>query len=232
MKTPATVSMPSRFRTQATEIWLLGRFFFGLLATISAFSPAAQAQPQSQQRISGVELPLNWGTNLEDPDAETDPYRRYWSEKRARVQQLESCSWMVRYRNRTYDLSPLTRKGLDRPLEGDMRTILRRVPAAAGHLEQIEKNVAAADVHTALATVGLTAFIVTRIFQGNAGERGRKSDKYIALSLSSGLLFLRSAYAGWQLKKDTKEELAAAIEAFNAKSPDPIVPHTDYSGVQ
>ena len=180
------------------------------------------AQPTSKNRLSAP--PLQLGSKLYDPEKQ-DSYKRYWSGQRGKVQRLEDCSWLVTYRKRIYDLSPLTRTGLNRPLDGDVRTILRRVPSAAKHLTQISRNTKEAEVQTALATLGLTAFLVTQIFKGNTDERGRKSDTYMAISLMSALLFVRSAYAGWQLKRNSKEELAAAIDSFNAQSPAPIIPY-------
>lgn len=153
-----------------------------------------------------------------------NPYLAYRQKRRVEAKELETCSWLVSYRHRIYDLSPLSRKGLDRPLEGDLHSILRRVPEANASLEKIDRNNRDAKVHTALASFAIVTFLGTRIAQG-ANEKNRRSDAYLAINIGAGLLFLRSIYAGFELRKSTREELVRAVQEFNKVSEDPILPY-------
>lgn len=160
---------------------------------------------------------------------EEDPYLKIRRSKALRVNELQECSWKVRYRNKVYDLSPLTRRGLERPLEGDMRTVLRRVPGAALQVEKIDQNNQDEKVHTAIATIGLGGLLLTRIFQGRTSDESSKSDKYIALNIISLLVFAKAIHAGWSLKQDTQERIALAVQEFNDVSSEKIVPHKEIS---
>jgi hypothetical protein len=153
-----------------------------------------------------------------------NPYLAYRQKQRIEVKELENCSWLVSYRNRIYDLSPLSRKGLERPLEGDLHSILRRVPLAAESLQKIERNNQEAKVHTAIASFAILTIVGTRIAQGSS-ERRKRSDAYLALNIGAGLLFLRSVYAGFETRRNTREELVNAVQEFNKVSEDPILPY-------
>ncbi len=108
-----------------------------------------------------------------------------------------------------------------------MRTIFRRVPGAAAHIKQIDKNNSEEKVHTAIATIGLGAFLVTRIFQSRTSEASAKSPKYVALNIMTLLVLAKALHAGWSLKRDTNERIALAVEEFNEASPEKIVPHIE-----
>lgn len=183
--------------------------------------------------LVGLDARPLWAQSLEENLAKqkvekekeaTNPYLAYKQKRRVEIKEMETCSWLVTYRKRIYDLTPLTRKGLERPLEGDMHTVLRRVPESEEHLEKISKNTRDAKVHTAIATFALATLLVTRIVQSGNPERG-KQPEYMALNLGAGLLFLRAVYAGYELKQDTKQELVQAVQEFNNVSQDPILPY-------
>lgn len=143
--------------------------------------------------------------------------------RKVEAKELENCSWLVTYKDRIYDLSPLTRKSLDRPLEGDISSVVRRSPRAEFHLNNVEKNISAAKVHTAIATTALLGLIGARIAQANS-KNGNKP-KYLMLNIGAVLLFARAAYAGFELKQESKQEVAKAIQEFNSASEDPILPY-------
>lgn len=202
-----------RPRNACFRTLILRGLFFSICPILLPVSPLALAQ-----------------TNLESsPDKEAEakavnPYLAYKQKRRVEIKELETCSWLVTYRKRVYDLSPLSRKGLERPLEGDMHTILRRVPAAEKHLNNIARNNRDAKVHTSIATFAIASLIATRIVQGNSPSR-KKAPEYLALNIGSALLFLRAAYAGFELNQATKQELAHAVQEFNNVSEDPILPY-------
>ena len=191
-------------------------FFSALLLFLFAVPGESRAQVLLESQLEKNEK--------EKSKTPVNPYLAYKQKRRVEIKELETCSWLVTYRKRVYDLSPLSRKGLERPLEGDMHTILRRVPGAENHLDQITRNNRDARVHTSIATFAIASLLVTRIVQGNSSSKG-KSPKYMALNIGSVLLFLRAAYAGFELKQDTKEELVEAVQEFNNVSEDPILPY-------
>lgn len=155
---------------------------------------------------------------------ETNRYAKLRERRRVETKELETCSWLVTYRDRVYDLAPLTRKSLDRPLEGDVQSIIRRVPAAAAHLDQVDRNDRDAKVHTAIATAAVLLLVGTRIAQGGSKTKA-ESPAYMALNIGSVLLFARAAYAGWELKQESKREVARAVQEFNTVSEDPMEPY-------
>ena len=57
------------------------------------------------------------------------------------LDKLGDCNWQVTYRGRIYDLGPLTRESLSRPVENDIRYALQRVPEAAESLREIDRCV-------------------------------------------------------------------------------------------
>lgn len=141
------------------------------------------------------------------------------------AQKYEQCSWLVSYRGRTYDLAPLTRETLARPIEGDIRSLLSRVPAAADHLSQVTSASRAAKVQAIIASAALGVFLGTRI----ARSGSKKDDESARLGLDiaaivSGLFFAKGLHASYQATLTAREELALAVEAFNAGSPHPIQP--------
>ena len=139
----------------------------------------------------------------------------------------ESCNWLVTYRNRTYDLAPLTREGLARPIEGDLRLVLNRVPEASKHLDLLRDEVSEAKFHSVVGTAAIMAFIGARVARSNAKSKGRSSDTKLSLdlaSLISGLFFVKATYDSERATHETKAELLNAVNAFNARSPHKIEP--------
>ncbi len=140
---------------------------------------------------------------------------------------FDSCNWLVTYRNRTYDLSPLAKPGLDRPVEGDLRSVLARIPAAAAHLENVSQQAKAARVHSIIGTASIMVLVGTRIAYKNAKDKGRSDNTRLTLdvaSLISGLFFVKATYDSERATQSSKEELIEAVRAFNARSPYKIEP--------
>jgi hypothetical protein len=138
---------------------------------------------------------------------------------------LEQCNWLVTYKNRTYDLSPLTREGLSRPLEGDIRSVLQRVPSAEAHLQMVDKNVRDAKFYTKIATFGIAAFAASRLIRSNLkpwDSQGRQGVDVLAVV--SALIFLKSTTESSRASDDTKTELNSAIDEFNQNSDQQILP--------
>lgn len=141
------------------------------------------------------------------------------------LEKYEQCSWLVTYRGRTYDLAPLTREVLARPLEGDIRALMNRVPAAAEHLSLVNRNTKAAKTQAILASAALGFFVGTRIGRANAKDKDEEMRRGWDIgSIVSGLFFLKGIHASFAATSAAKEELAEAVEAFNAASPYPIQP--------
>lgn len=209
----------------------LGSLVFALwLTQVFCFSSGAQAVSEVV-RSEGVGSLTSPSLLLESSDREaakkkrpSDPYSALRERRRLETRELESCSWLITYRNRVYDLSPLTRKGLDRPLEGDVQSIIRKVPAAAAHLDQVDRNDRESKVHTGIATGAILLLVGTRIAMTSSKAKADPGP-YLALNIASVLLFARAAYAGWELKQASKREVAEAIQEFNAVSEDPIQPY-------
>ena len=196
--------------------WARTSCFPKILASILALSFILPAPAIAQSVLD------DW--NLLKDEAE-DPYLKFRRRKLIQFNELEECCWKVRYQNKIYDLSPLTRKGLERPLESDIRTVFRQVPGAAMEIKQIDQNNRDEKAHTAFGTIGLGAFLLTRIFQSRS--QNQKSDKYTTLNIISLLVFAKAVHANWSLKRATNERIATAVEEFNAMSPDKIVLHKD-----
>lgn len=130
---------------------------------------------------------------------------------------------MVNYRGKTYDLSPLTREALSRPIETDIRYALQRIPESAQHLEKMTSKLKEARAHTILASVFVSGFLVGKIIQSQErDEDARKS--YDVLTYASGMFFLGSTLFSWKATREAKQELVNAVDAFNANSPHKIEP--------
>lgn len=137
----------------------------------------------------------------------------------------EQCNWLVNYRNHTYDLTPLTRTGLNRPIESDLRPVLERVPRAAEKLQLVTDLSKEAKAHSIIGSAAITIFIGNRLI--NYTARRAKDDSRLemdVISLVSGLIFFKATYDSWRATSASKEELAEAIDIFNEKSPYKITP--------
>ena len=137
--------------------------------------------------------------------------------------ELQDCNWIVTYRGKTYDLSPLTREALSRPIETDLRYALQRVPASADHLNAMTAKLKEAKAHTILASVFITGFLVTRILQSGETNPDRREEKGL-ISAFTGGFFLAATFSSWRATRDAKRELVNAVDAFNLQSPHKIEP--------
>jgi hypothetical protein len=139
------------------------------------------------------------------------------------LDRLGECQWRVTYRGRIYDLSPLTRESLSRPIENDIRYAMQRVPEANEHLEAMTKELRNARSHTMLASFFIGALLVTRILESKVTNDNIKDDYKIA-TVASGGFFLAATLFSFRSSKAAKEELVHAVEEFNAHSPHKIEP--------
>lgn len=137
----------------------------------------------------------------------------------------EQCNWLVKYRNQTYDLTPLTRTGLSRPIESDLKPVLERVPEAAEKLRKVSDHAKDAKAHSMIGSVAISIFIASRIAKANT--RDPNDDTRLQLDLASligGVFFLTATYESWKATKASEETLVQAIDLFNEKSPYKILP--------
>jgi hypothetical protein len=137
--------------------------------------------------------------------------------------QWEECNWMVTYRGRTYDLAPLTRESLSRPLETDLRLALSKVPQANIHLLSVEKNIRDSNGQARLASAFIMAALLSRIIGSSSPSEDAKQDFRIATVVSIGF-FGAAALSSWRSAGRAKAELAEAVESFNRESPQKILP--------
>jgi hypothetical protein len=144
-------------------------------------------------------------------------------EKQVSLEGLSDCNWMVTYRGRTYDLAPLTREALARPIESDIRFALQRVPAANEHLNAMGTHLRDARAHTIFASIFLGGFIASRVLRANQKNDNDRQGYDIA-SAATGLFFLASTAFSWKSTRDAKAELVNAVQSFNEGSPHKIEP--------
>ena len=138
-------------------------------------------------------------------------------------QELGDCNWQVTYRGRQYDLSPLTREALSRPIENDIRFAIQRVPEANARLETMTGLLRNARAHTIIATIFLGAFAALKVLESNQDNKDKRDDLRIASFASAGF-FLGATYFSWKSTREAKEELVRAVDDFNARSPHKIQP--------
>lgn len=137
--------------------------------------------------------------------------------------ELGDCNWQVTYRGRQYDLSPLTREALSRPIENDIRFAIQRVPEASGRLDTMTSLLRSARAHTLIATAFLGAFALFKVLESNQNNRGQRED-YRTASWASAGFFLGATFFSWKNTREAKDELVKAVEDFNAHSPHKILP--------
>ena len=142
---------------------------------------------------------------------------------------LGDCNWQVSYRGRQYDLTPLTREALSRPIENDIRFAIQRVPEANERLEKMTSLQRDARAHTIIASVFLSALLITKILESKVTKRDEKDDYRVA-SYAAGGFFLAATIFSWNSTKAAKRELVHAVEDFNARSPNKIVPLSAVGG--
>jgi hypothetical protein len=141
----------------------------------------------------------------------------------ATAEELGDCNWVVTYRGRTYDLAPITREALARPIETDLRYALQRVPEANAHLKTMASLQKDARAHTILASLFLSGFLVTRLLKSRDTDTGRARE-YNIISGATGAFFFGAAFSSWRATSEAKQELVKAVDAFNEKSPHKIEP--------
>lgn len=142
------------------------------------------------------------------------------------LDKLNDCNWLVTYRGRTYDLAPLTREALARPLETDIRYALERVPEAGEHLNAMGRSLSNARAHSKIASVFLAGVLVAQLMKGGADKDSDRGRTLSILSIGSGAFSLAGFLASWKATRDAKRELVQAVSSFNEKSPYKIEPST------
>jgi len=130
---------------------------------------------------------------------------------------------MVTYRGKTYDLAPLTREALARPIETDLRFALQRVPQSQAHLEQMSARQRDAKAHTILASVFVSGLLVSRLVHSREKNVEKRAEIDL-ISLFTGVFFLGATASSWRATTEAKSELIKAVEAFNENSPHKILP--------
>lgn len=147
-------------------------------------------------------------------------------EKKISLDGLNDCNWMVTYRGRTYDLAPLTREALARPIESDIRFALQRVPEADAHLRAMSSHLRDARAHTIFASIFVSGFVLTRVLRSSQKNEDYRHD-YDMPSAATGLFFLAATAFSWKSTRDAKTELVNAVDAFNEGSPHKIEPASE-----
>lgn len=145
--------------------------------------------------------------------------------------ELGDCNWQVTYRGRQYDLSPLTREALSRPIENDIRFAIQRVPGANARLETMTGLLRNARAHTIIATIFLGAFAALKVLESNQDNASKREDLKVASFASAGF-FLGATYFSWKSTREAKEELVRAVDDFNAHSPHKIQPLSTSGGLE
>jgi len=142
--------------------------------------------------------------------------------------QLNDCNWIVTYRGQTYDLAPLTREALARPIETDLRYALQRVPQSNEHLNRMSTRQRDAKAHTILASVFMSGLLVSRLLESREKSPEKRAEIDL-ISIVTGTFFLGATAFSWKATNDAKSELIKAVDAFNEHSPYKIVPSTPES---
>ncbi len=140
-----------------------------------------------------------------------------------KLDKYDDCNWLVSYRGRTYDLAPLTREALARPIESDLRYALQRVPEADAYLKSMSRNLHDARAHTMLASAFISGLVLTRIL--GSGEKNKESKReYDVISAITGVFFLKATFESYTSTREAKADLVRAVDAFNEQSPNKIEP--------
>ncbi len=139
---------------------------------------------------------------------------------------LGDCNWQVSYRGRQYDLTPLTREALSRPIENDIRFAIQRVPEANERLESMTSKQRNARAHTLLASIFLGGFLLAKLLEGSQENKDQKNDYRVA-AYASGGFFVAATLFSWRSTVESKRELVNAVEAFNERSPNKILPASE-----
>ena len=140
------------------------------------------------------------------------------------MDQLNECNWIVTYRGRTYDLAPLTREALARPIESDIRYALERVPEASDHLRRMAARSADAKAHSVIASIFLGGLVAFRLARSGEANTDKRSDFNQITTITGALFIAAGFFQSWRATSDAKDELVKAVDAFNEKSPYKIQP--------
>lgn len=183
------------------------RFFFMLLCILPNLAARTAVASDVKKDAEAI-------TSLETPHS---------------VQDYERCDWLVTYRNRTYDLAPLTRGSLGRPLDGDIISVLRRVPEASMHLDQVDHKAKLARIESMVGSASITGFILSRIFRSDPKVKVHpEKQKTIDLVGLFGLVvFVKSTIDSHNATEDARTELGLAVESFNQNSSHKIEPNKE-----
>jgi len=144
------------------------------------------------------------------------------------LEKLGDCNWPVTYRCCVYDLSPLTRETLSRPIENDIRYVLQRVPEANERLDSMNGHLRDAKAHTIIASLFITGLLVTKLLESRLTNDATRPD-YRTVEAASGGFFLAATLFSWRSSVKAKEDLVGAVDAFNAHSPFKIEPAVGHS---
>ncbi|HEY8279464.1 MAG TPA: hypothetical protein VIH99_07575 [Bdellovibrionota bacterium] len=139
------------------------------------------------------------------------------------LDRLGDCNWQVTYRGRTYDLAPLTRESLSRPIESDIRFVLDRVPESHARLEEMNSRLSSARTQTIIASIFVSALLVTKLLESRLTNEVQIRD-YKKFEWGFGGLFLGTTFLSWRNSSKAKEELVNAVKEFNEHSPYKIEP--------
>lgn len=139
------------------------------------------------------------------------------------LDKYDDCNWLVTYRGRTYDLAPLTREALARPIESDLRYALQRVPEADANLKSMSRKLHDARAHTVLASAFVSGLVLTRVL-GSSEKNVERKRQYDLISLITGAFFIKATFESYSSTREAKADLVRAVEAFNERSPHKIEP--------
>ena len=153
-----------------------------------------------------------------------------FASKDSTAEKLGDCNWQVTYRGRRYDLSPLTRSTLSRPIETDIRFALERVPEANKHLENLSAKLQEARGHTIIASILISGLVVAKLLQGRVTNAEENREYQFATVAGAGFA-LTAALFSWKSTHEAKQELVSAVEEFNEHSPHKIEPASASVGV-
>ena len=133
------------------------------------------------------------------------------------LDKLGDCNWQVSYRGRLYDLSPLTRESLARPIENDIRYALERVPEASDRLRAMSQHFRDAKNQTVIASIFIGALVIAKLLEGRVKNDGDRLNYHVAEGAAGGF-FLTETFFSWRSSVAAKQELVNAVDEFNAHS--------------
>lgn len=141
----------------------------------------------------------------------------------------ERCDWLVTYRSRTYDLAPLTKGSLSRPIDGDIRAVIRRVPEAGAHLDEVERSARLGRTHSIIGSGGITTLLLSRIFRADPklDDNPSKRKTIDLIGLAGLLIFVKSTLDSSYHAERARSELVEAVRVFNDTSSYKIAPYEE-----